>query len=138
MANNTPPVNTSFDEDGLKPSLAWVRFMSWLGTISGAVQNVANTDYQTPATGFSYTIPDNIEVATLDPAGTLATGTVTLPRGQFQGQRVYLTTTAQITALTVTVPTGYNVKNAFSGTLAAGAGIAYYFNLSKNTWYRFI
>ena len=82
----------------------------------------------TPTNGFSYTVPDQQLFTALTPAGTLATGTVTLPRNVPQGSRVQVMSTQEITSLTVAVPAGYSLAGATASTLAANATAAWILN----------
>lgn len=90
---------------------------------------------QVPVTGFSITMDPNIPDLILDPAGTLATGTVVLPAYPRDRTKVTVCSTQTITALTLSPNTGQTVKNAPT-TLAAGAAFSYRFNLGNLTWYR--
>jgi len=61
--------------------------------------------YNTPLTGFSYQVTPTTTGESvyllLTPAGTLATGTVTLPVSPVHGQEVLVASTQTVTALTV-------------------------------------
>jgi hypothetical protein len=92
-------------------------------------------DYQTPTTGFSYTFPAGVQTLLMVPAGTLATGTVTMPAAPSDGMVVKLNSSQAITALTVAANTGQSIVSAVT-TLAAGGGAAYIYRLSNTTWYR--
>lgn len=89
---------------------------------------------QVPTTGFSITIGANVSALILDPAGTLATGTVTMPAAPIDGQFVTLSSTQIITALTFSANAGQSIKNAPT-TLAAGARVEYVYVLANTTWY---
>lgn len=101
------------------------------------VQATADQSYskQTPTTGFSITIANNISTLILDPAGTLATGTITMPATPIDGQNVRFTTSQIITALTVSANSGQSIVGAPT-TLALGQGAAFIYVLSNTTWYR--
>lgn len=92
-------------------------------------------DYQTPATGFSYTIPNTVTHSILNPAGTLATGTITMPASPVDGQINTVATSQTITALTVNPNTGQSIMNAPT-TLSAGTGFQYIYRSADTTWYR--
>ena len=87
-----------------------------------------------PTTGFSYTIPANIDDVELNPAGTLATGTVVFPlnTATLDGFVFTVGTTQTITALTLG-GNGASIQNAPT-TLAAGTVIRYKFYQANNTW----
>ena len=75
----------------------------------------------------------NVEVLALNPAGVLATGTVSLPVNPTDGQRVLVSSSQTITALTVNAT--HTVLNAPT-TLAVGAGFGYIYDLATTTWLR--
>lgn len=88
---------------------------------------------QTPTTGFSITIAAGIKTLELTPAGTLATGTITMPAAPIDGQEIRIASTQQITALTLSGNAGQTISNAPS-TLAAGQGCMFIYNLATTTW----
>lgn len=88
-----------------------------------------------PATGFSITIGAGIHALVLDPAGTLATGTVTMPAEPPDQFRLEVASTQTITALTVAANAGQTIKNAPT-TLAAGGAFAYRYSEANSTWYK--
>ena len=89
---------------------------------------------QTPVSGFAITIPNNVRALILTPAGTLATGQITMPLDPIDGQEVQICTTQAITTLTLA---GYFqvVANAPT-TLVAGGNVTYKYRLAATTWYR--
>jgi hypothetical protein len=89
---------------------------------------------QVPITGFSITIANNTSTLILDPAGTLAAGTVALPATPIDGQEVTVTSSQIITALTVT--SSQTIKNAPTTIGTAGIGFKYIYHLANTTWYR--
>ena len=92
-------------------------------------------DYQTPTTGFSYTFAAGTQVLVMNPAGTLATGTITMPASPADGMTIRFSSSQIITALTVSANTGQSIVSAVT-TLAAGGGAAYIYRLANTTWYR--
>jgi hypothetical protein len=95
-----------------------------------------NYSRQALITGFNIALGNaQIENLFIDPAGTLATGTVTLPAAPSDAQRVRFSTTQTITTLTVSAGGAQTVMNAPT-TLAAGAGIGYIYDAANTTWYR--
>jgi hypothetical protein len=96
---------------------------------------VAAYSKQVPTTGFSITVPDRTTSLILDPAGTLATGTVVLPAIPLDGQIVEIMSSQTITSLTVSPNTGQSIKNAAT-TLSAGGMMAWGYCLGNTTWYR--
>lgn len=78
-----------------------------------------------PASGFVYAIPPNQAFTGLNPAGTLAAGTITLPAVFPQGGRLEIFTTQTVAALTVAAPNGHTIVGTPAYTIAANATIAY-------------
>jgi hypothetical protein len=93
-----------------------------------------------PGNGFNITVPtpvSNDQWMLLQPAGTLATGTITLPlnTGVPDGTSVLITTTQEITSLTIAL----NGATALYGgvtTLSAGTATAIRFYQPTNSWYQ--
>lgn len=93
-----------------------------------------------PGTGFNITVPtpvSNDQWMLLQPAGTLASGTITLPlnTGVPDGTTVLITTTQEITSLTIAL----NGASALYGgvtSLAAGTATAIRFYQPTNSWYQ--
>lgn len=90
-------------------------------------------DYQTPATGFSYTLTSPVTV--FNPSGTLATGTITMPASPTDGMRVRVSATQIITALTMSANTGQTLLNALTA-FTAGGFAEYIYRSANTTWYR--
>ena len=99
-----------------------------------------STNLYVPGTGFNITVPtpvSNDQWMLLQPAGTLATGTITLPlnTGVPDGTTVLITTTQEITSLTIAL----NGATAIFGgvtSLAAGTATAIRFYQPTNSWYQ--
>jgi hypothetical protein len=97
------------------------------------------TNVYVPTTGFSLAVPTPVaeqQWMLLQPASTLATGTITLPLNTTtaDGTEVMITTTQEITALTISL----NGAAAAFGTtprLQAGAALRLRFHLATNSWY---
>lgn len=93
-----------------------------------------------PGNGFNITVPtpvSNDQWMLLQPAGTLATGTITLPlnTGVPDGTTVLITTTQEITSLTIAL----NGASAIYGgvtSLAGGTATAIRFYQPTNSWYQ--
>jgi hypothetical protein len=93
-----------------------------------------------PGSGFNITVPTPVsqdQWMLLQPAGTLATGTITLPlnTGVPDGTTVLITTTQEITSLTIAL----NGASAIFGTvsfLGAGTATALRFYQPTNSWYQ--
>lgn len=89
---------------------------------------------EVPLTGFSITLDQNSTLV-INPAGTLATGTVTLPTNPVDGQIFEIISTQTQTALTVTAGTGDTIANAPTA-LVALVGVRIGYKLSERKWYR--
>jgi hypothetical protein len=93
-----------------------------------------------PGSGFNITVPTPVsqdQWMLLQPAGTLATGTITLPlnTGVPDGTTILITTTQEITSLTIAL----NGASAIFGgvtSLAAGTATAIRFYQPTNSWYQ--
>jgi len=90
---------------------------------------------QVPTTGFSITVADNISALILNPAGTLATGTITMPATPIDGQIIRFSSSQTITALTVSANSGQTISGAPS-TMGATLPFAYIYHLAGTNWYR--
>jgi hypothetical protein len=95
----------------------------------------AGYSYQTPSTGFSITLGNTTFTTILDPAGTLATGTITMPASPVDGQMVQFSVSQIVTTLTVAANSGQSIKDAPT-TVSAGGGFRYIYRLANTTWYR--
>lgn len=93
-------------------------------------------DFQTPTTGFSYTFAAGTNVLVMNPAGTLATGTITMPASPVDGMTITVESTQQITALTVQGNTGQSLVNG-TQTLRPNQPYSWVYRLSNTTWYPF-
>jgi hypothetical protein len=93
-----------------------------------------------PGSGFNITVPTPVsqdQWMLLQPAGTLATGTITLPlnTGVPDGTSILITTTQEITSLTIAL----NGATALYGgvtSLSAGTATAIRFYQPTNSWYQ--
>ena len=93
-----------------------------------------------PGNGFNITVPtpvSNDQWMLLQPAGLLATGTITLPlnTGVPDGTSVLITSTQEITSLTIALNGATAVYGAVT-SLAAGAATAIRFYQPTNSWYQ--
>jgi hypothetical protein len=99
-----------------------------------------STQLTTPGTGFNVAIQTPVsqqQWLVIQPAGTLASGTVTLPLNTQtpDGTEVLITTTQQITAFTLAL-NGAAVAYGASTTLAAEDFFRMRFYQATNSWYR--
>ena len=91
-------------------------------------------DYQVLTTGFSYTFATGITTLLIEPAGTLATGTITMPASPADGMVVTFSSTQQITALTVAANTGQSIKGN-SVQAIPNQPLSWVYRLTNTTWY---
>jgi hypothetical protein len=68
--------------------------------ITGA-NGLRGENQQTPATGFTITLANRDTFLVMNPAGTLASGTINMPASPLNGQIIHVATTQTVTALTV-------------------------------------
>jgi hypothetical protein len=93
-----------------------------------------------PGSGFNITVPTPVsqdQWMLLQPAGTLATGTITLPlnTGVPDGTTVLITTTQEITSLTIAL-NGATALYGGVSFLGAGTATAIRFYQPTNSWYQ--
>jgi hypothetical protein len=98
------------------------------------------TNLYVPSAGFNVTVPAPVseqQWMLLQPAGTLATGTITLPlnTGVPDGAQVLVTTTQIITAFTLAL-NGATAAFGAPTTLAANGFFNMRFYQATNSWYR--
>jgi hypothetical protein len=91
-------------------------------------------DYQVSTTGFSYTFAAGTTVLVMNPAGTLATGTITMPAAPADGMTISFSSTKAITALTVNANTGQSIVGNPT-TLLAGGAASFVYRLANTTWF---
>jgi hypothetical protein len=97
----------------------------------GVIAGVAQYQYVVPVTAFTITATNGVNYVYLNPAGTLATGTFTLPASPADGQLLTLEDSQTQTAITIQANTGQ--------TLTAGTyGLATPTALVANTKYQWI
>jgi len=99
-----------------------------------------STNLYTPGTGFNITVPTPTteqQWMLIQPAGTLAAGTVTLPLNTSvpDGTQVLVTTTQIITSFTLSL-NGAAAAFGAPTTLAANAFFTMRYYQATNSWYR--
>lgn len=99
-----------------------------------------STNVYTPGTGFNLAVPTptSNQWILLQPAGTLATGTITLPINTQtpDGTEILITSTQQVTAFTIAANGAANVYGNGLSALSAGDNLRLRFVQSTNSWYR--
>jgi hypothetical protein len=91
-------------------------------------------DYQVLTTGFSYTFASGTTTLIAQPAGTLATGTITMPGSPADGMVITIQSTQQVTAVTVQGNTGQSLVGG-AAQLIPNQPLSYVYRLSNTTWY---
>jgi hypothetical protein len=99
------------------------------------VSGIDNYSLQVPLTGFTITIANGITDLVLNPAGGLATGTVTMPAVPFDGQRVNIVSTQAVTTFTLNGNSGQTVTSA-PGALVANVAVTFIYIKSATNWFR--
>lgn len=99
-------------------------------TISGGV--IAGHSVQVPTTGFSITLSQ--ANTCLNPVGTLATGTITMPASPTDGQVYKVTSTKEVSALTMS-PNASQSIICPPTFLAPGTPAAMLWDAATSTWY---
>lgn len=92
-------------------------------------------DYQVLTTGFSYTFASGITTLIAQPAGTLATGTITMPGTPADGMVITFMSTQEVTALTINGNTGQSIGGSQTTQLPANSAMSFVYRLSNTTWY---
>lgn len=86
---------------------------------AGQVAGVEQYSYQVPLTGFAITPPNLTALLYLNPAGTLATGTLTMPAVASDGQRLCVEDSQTQTAITIAANTGQTLASFGLGAVTA-------------------
>ena len=105
--------------------------MAKLDGTNGLIQQY---DYQTPTTGFTYTFASGTQTLVMNPAGTLATGTITMPAAPADGMVVTIESTQAITALTVQGNTGQSLVGA-PARIYPNQPESFIYRITNTTWY---
>ena len=104
--------------------------------IDGTNGVLQSYDYQVLTTGFSYTFAAGTQVLVAVPAGTLATGTITMPSAPADGMVITIQSSQQITALTVSANTGQTLVGT-AVQLVPNQPLSWVYRLTNTTWYPF-
>jgi hypothetical protein len=97
---------------------------------------LAFTNYQrvVATTGGSTTINNGANYLVLNPSGTLATYSVTMPASPSDGQPVTITSSQAITALTISPNSGQTITNPIT-TLVQGSATRFIYVATDTNWY---
>jgi hypothetical protein len=101
--------------------------------ISGTNGLIQSYDYQVLTTAFTYTFAAGTQVLVINPAGTLATGTITMPASPADGMTITFSSSKQITALTMS-GNGASISGAVT-LLPAQTAMAYVYRATGTTWW---
>jgi len=102
-------------------------------SINGTNGLIQAYDYQVLTTGFSYTFAAGTQVLVINPAGTLATGTITMPASPSDGMTITVSSTQQITTLTMS-GNGNSINNPVT-LLPAKGSVTYVYRATGTTWW---
>jgi hypothetical protein len=110
---------------------AWVRV--------GGTAGVVTYSYlvEVPLTGFHITIPNGFSSLILNPAGTLATGTIVMPSQPVDGQVVTINTMQTVTAIGFAAPFPAIMLGVPTTLLQSGPGTSFQYVAPQATWFRF-
>ena len=130
------PIYVPNNGDARKVSVT--QLLTYFQTVFAAP--TVSTNLYTPGAGFNITVPTPVseqQWMLLQPASTLATGTITLPlnTGTPDGTQLLVTTTQIITAFTLAL-NGAAAAFGAPTTLAANAFFTMRFYQATNSWYR--
>lgn len=103
-------------------------------SINGTNGLIQAYDYQVLTTAFTYTFAAGTQVLVINPAGTLATGTITMPAAPSDGMTITFSSSQQITALTLSGNTGQSIVGAAT-SMSAKSGVTYVYRATGTTWY---
>jgi hypothetical protein len=101
--------------------------------IDGTSGLLQQYDYQVLTTAFTYTFAAGTTVLVINPAGTLATGTITMPAAPADGMTITVESTQQVTALTMSGNGGTIVGSAIQ--LIPNQPLSWVYRLANTTWY---
>ena len=99
------------------------------------LQRNSTIEYSTPVAAFNVTVANTTGKFIMEPAGVLATGTITMPATPVDKQQVTLSSTQTITALTHNPNSGQTLRGALT-TLTANTPASWVYRTANTTWYR--
>lgn len=102
---------------------------------AGQIAGVPSYVYAVPLTAFSLTFGNSQAWYILNPAGTLATGTITFAPAPADGQRECTVSSQTQTAITFTANTGQTVVGAPT-SMVAGTPVCFSYVASVATWFK--
>jgi hypothetical protein len=103
-----------------------------------ALRDGAQYVYNVPLTGFTIVMTAEQSVVSLNPAGGIATGTITMPPTLYDGKIVTIGSSQAITTtLTLNTSNGATFVPAAPTTLAANVSVSFIYDKANNQWHRF-
>jgi len=103
------------------------------------ISGVVGYTYTIPLTGFAITNTTATGLLYLNPAGTLATGTLTMEATPSDGQNFCLLDTQTQTAITIAANTGQSLGGLANLTaLVANTRYCWFYNKPLATWIRYL
>lgn len=107
--------------------------------IPAAVAASGAYGYVAPLTGTTNVIPNNVNTYLINPAGTLAALTLTMPSSPVDGQVLRIASSKSLTSLTINGAAGQTVSNAPTAmtiSTTGGYGYSFIYRSTGETWYR--
>ncbi len=105
---------------------------------AGMIAGVPSYVYTVPLTAFTLTFGNSQTWYILNPAGTLATGTITMAAAPADGQRECVVSSQTQTAITFTANAGQTISTnpAIPTALVAGTAVCYVYVAPQATWFK--
>jgi hypothetical protein len=135
---SVPKVQTVGPTDLFQDVVAGIPQVGNQYATAGQIAGVPQYVYTVPLTGFSLTFGNSQLYYILNPAGTLATGTITMAPNPADGQRECIVSEQTQTAITFTANTGQTISTAptIPTALVAGTPVCYTWVAAQATWYK--
>lgn len=105
---------------------------------AGLVGGMLHEQDVVPLTAFTITPNNNTTLLFLNPAGTLATGTITFPANPGSAQAFCWMSTQTQTGVTMTANTGQSVVGTAVTAGVAGTEYCWRYISATSTWYRYL
>lgn len=103
---------------------------------AGQINGQFGAQRQSPLTGFTITVANNVPALLLTPAATIAAGTLNLPAAPVDQQVFRFLTTQIVTALVVAAPAGQTVGGTALTQPAINTVYTWIYYQPSNTWQR--
>lgn len=110
---------------------------AYVGTIGGSEEY----QYSVPLTAFTITANNQTTFLIINPAGTLATGTITTAASPGDGQKLCVMSSQTQTALTMTANTGQAFASYGGATvtaLTANTPVCWFYIANQAVWVRYL